>query len=75
MGQLSPWATTTEMAHLQPTLCNERSHCNEKPGHRNERVAPSGGNEQLAQPEKNSAVILLLLCIPGMVSHGRDKGG
>ncbi|KAJ8789643.1 hypothetical protein J1605_004880 [Eschrichtius robustus] len=23
-------------AHLEPVLCNKRSRCNEKPGHRNE---------------------------------------
>ena len=75
MGQLSPWATTAETVLLQPMLCNKSNHCDEKPVNRNERVAPSGGSEDPAQPKKNSAVILFLLCIPGMVSHGRDKGG
>ena len=46
--QLSPCATTTEPAlyslrattaepaRLEPTLCNKRSHCHEKPAHYNE---------------------------------------
>ena len=34
--QLSPCATTTEPAHLEPMLRNKRSHRNEKPAHRNE---------------------------------------
>ena len=34
--QLSPCATTTEPVHLEPMLCNKRSHCNEKPAHRKE---------------------------------------
>ena len=28
MEQLSPCVTTTETAHLEPVLCNKRSHCN-----------------------------------------------
>ena len=32
---LSPHATTTEAAHLEPMLRDKRSHCNEKPAHRN----------------------------------------
>ena len=31
----SPRATTTEVAHLEPVLCNKRSHHNEKPAHCN----------------------------------------
>ena len=34
--QLSTCAITTEPAHLEPVLHNKRSHCNEKPAHRNE---------------------------------------
>ncbi|KAJ8787868.1 hypothetical protein J1605_005672 [Eschrichtius robustus] len=34
--QLSLCARTTEPAHLEPALCNKRSHRNEKPAHRNE---------------------------------------
>ena len=34
--QLSLCATATEPAHLEPVLCNKRSHCNEKPMHHNE---------------------------------------
>ena len=33
---LSPRAATTEAAHLEPVLCNNRSHHNEKNMHRNE---------------------------------------
>ena len=33
MGQLSPWATTTEPVHLEPVFFNKRSHHNEKPMH------------------------------------------
>ena len=36
MEQLSPCVTITEPAHLEPMLCNKRSHRNEKPVHRNE---------------------------------------
>ena len=31
VGQLSPYTTITEPAHLEPVLHNKRSHCNEKP--------------------------------------------
>ena len=34
--QLSPWATTTEPARLEPVLRNERGHDNERPAHRDE---------------------------------------
>ena len=34
--QLSPCATTTEPAFLEPVLRNKRSHCNGKPTHHNE---------------------------------------
>ena len=33
---VSPCATTTEPACLEPVLRNKRSHRNEKPAHRNE---------------------------------------
>ena len=33
---LSPHATTTEPAHLEPVLHKERRHRNEKPSHHNE---------------------------------------
>ena len=44
-GQLSPlyhdyWSLCTQA----PVLFNKRSHSNEKPGHRNERVAPACSN-------------------------------
>ena len=35
VGQLSPCATTTEPSRLEPVLHNSRSHCKEKPAHRN----------------------------------------
>ena len=31
--QLSPYTPTTEAMKLEPMLCNERNHCNEKPEH------------------------------------------
>ena len=34
---LSPQATTTEPACLEPVLCNKRSHRNQKPAHHNEK--------------------------------------
>ena len=42
--QLSPCATTTEPANLEPVLCNERSHRNEKPAHHNEEWPPACRN-------------------------------
>ena len=33
VGQLSPCATTTEPARLEPARHNSRSHCKEKPAH------------------------------------------
>ena len=30
-GHLSPCTKTTEPMHLDPVLCNKRSHCSEKP--------------------------------------------
>ena len=34
--QLSPWATTTEPARLEPVLCNKTGHDSERPTHHNE---------------------------------------
>ena len=37
------WAHVPQLlkpAHLEPVLCNKRSHCNEKPMHRNEEQPP-----------------------------------
>ena len=34
--QLSPWATTTEPARLEPVLCNKRGCDSERPAHRDE---------------------------------------
>ncbi|KAI4551542.1 hypothetical protein MJT46_017794 [Ovis ammon polii x Ovis aries] len=57
-----PYAATSE-AHKpwSPVLCNKRSHCNEKPVHRNWRAAPARctwrkperSNEDSAQPKIN----------------------
>ena len=38
--QLSPWATTTELAHLEPVLRNGRGHNSERPAHRDEEWPP-----------------------------------
>ena len=38
-------------ARLEAMLCNERSHCNEKPVHRNQRK-PTRSNEDPVQPKK-----------------------
>ena len=38
------WARVPQLlepVHLEPVLRNKRSHCSEKPEHRNERVAPA----------------------------------
>ena len=43
----SCWAGVLELlkpVHLEPVLCNKRSHCNEKPMHHSDRVAPSRCN-------------------------------
>ena len=49
-GQLSPWATTTELVLSSPGATtsdahspssNEKSHRNEKPAHHNQRAAPA----------------------------------
>ena len=34
--QLGPWATTTELARLEPVLRNKRGRDNERPAHRDE---------------------------------------
>ena len=39
-GQLGPWATTTEPAHLEPVLRNKRGHDSERPAHRDEEWPP-----------------------------------
>ena len=39
MGQLSLCTASTEPVCPESTLCNERSHCNEKPRHLNEESA------------------------------------
>ena len=38
--QLSPWATITEPAHLEPVLLNKRDHDSERPAHRDEEWPP-----------------------------------
>ena len=40
MKQLSPWATTTEPAHLEPVLRNKRGRYSERPAHRDEEWPP-----------------------------------
>ena len=47
--------------HLEPMLCNKRSHCNNRPVHRNEELSPlaiimtklAHSNEDPAQPKIN----------------------
>ena len=38
--QLSPWATITEPAHLEPVLRNKRGRDSERPAHRDEEWPP-----------------------------------
>ena len=42
--QLSPWATITEPARLEPVLRNKRGRDSERPAHRDWRVAPTCHN-------------------------------
>ena len=57
--QLSPCATTTEHAHLEPVLCNKRGHNSERCAHRDEEwpplaatgEKPSHRNEDPTQPK------------------------
>ena len=37
---------TTEPVRLEPVSCNKRSHCNEKPMHHDQRVAPAHHNQR-----------------------------
>ena len=40
---------------LQPRLCNQRSHCSEKPGHHHQRN-PADSGEDPAQPKINKQI-------------------
>ena len=40
---------------LEPMLCNKRGRCNEKPTHRNQSVAPTGGNQRKAHAYQDLA--------------------
>ena len=40
---------------LEPVLCNRRSHCNEKPEHHNQRVAPCSPQLEKAQVQQDLA--------------------
>ena len=44
--QLSPWATTTEPAHLEPVLFNKRNHHHEKPAHCTRELPPPASTRQ-----------------------------
>ena len=48
--QLSLCASTTELMHLEPVLCDKRNHCNKKPCTHNSRE-PVLSNKTLAQPK------------------------
>ena len=39
-SNLSPWATTTEPARLEPVLRNRRGHDSDRPAHRDEEWPP-----------------------------------
>ena len=61
-GQLSPYTIPAEPTSLKPVLCNERSHCNEKPAYhkKSSSAAPTPpGSLQLekafAQQQRPSA--------------------
>ena len=49
--QLSPWATTTEPARLEPVLCNKRGRDGERPAHRDEEWPPLAATGESAHTE------------------------
>ena len=60
--QLSPCATTTEPKYssygssnfLEPLLHDERSHCNEKPAHHNEKQLPLSATREILHTAINN---------------------
>ena len=56
LGQLSPFATTTEAWTQKPVLCNKKSHRSEKPEHQNEEWPPlTATRESLWQQRPSTA--------------------
>ena len=49
--QLSPWATTTEPARLEPVLRNGRGRDSERPAHRNEEWPPLAATRESPRTE------------------------
>ena len=49
--QLGPWATTTELARLEPVLRNERGRDNERPAHRDEEWPPPATTRESPRTE------------------------
>ena len=49
--QLSPWATTTEPARLEPVLRNKRGHDSERPTHRDEEWPPLAATRESSHTE------------------------
>ena len=55
MEQLGPRAATTEPVRLEPVLHNKRSHCNEKPVHRNEEWPPLAATREKTAHSKGDS--------------------
>ena len=56
LGQLSPFATTTEAWTQKPVICNKKSHYSEKPEHQNEEWPPlTATRESLWQQRPSTA--------------------
>ena len=49
--QLSPWATATEPARLEPVLCNKRGRDSERPAHRDEEWPPLSATRESPRTE------------------------
>ena len=49
--QLSPWATTTEPARLEPVLCNKRGRDSERPAHCDEEWPPLAATRESPRTE------------------------
>ena len=49
--QLRPWATTTELARLEPVLRNKRGRASERPAHRDEEWPPLAATRESPRTE------------------------
>ena len=52
--QLGPWATTTELARLEPVLRNKRDRDSERPAHRDEEWPPLAATRESPRRETKS---------------------